>query len=615
MSVNVFKKSIGDLVRVPVITAAMVLLFSVSVFADDNTATITVPSDYTADVTVFQVDGVTVTAEAGAEANTWKIPVEDDSAFITAIQYHGNKSDANSWPEHMATWQVCREVETVTRTETGFSESHEAVVTTVTEDVVTFTANRLRDDILGYGGFAIKPPVKDDDGNVIKTGGIRSYMSVPTSIKSEGLLLDGDKAYTVMEYGHLHIFSRNWNSSSADRMVVGGECVLKSACYIKDSRDIVFKEEGDRTVFANSLFDIADYSVMKYFRGYVKLKSKADGSEVYLYGPVVGRNPKRVAEQALANDSESETIKEFAREVLDIVAADATSPKLNAFFIGDSIMLGKTLRNGVTPSGTPSAQSDYTQTSKQPSVKIGELLAEETGKEVKCTLIANGGATYSEPGANLYNMPRLADIAINTATANGVTPDYIFLLAGVNDWAYKDQGQGIKRNSALFGDIVTDDLDPTGYYVTNEFRHLDRRYYDSDDPTYCMGFDRTLKKLMNAYPSANIVVCSPLRAWWDSGEGTLRINDSTGKKLNDYCYVQKVVSQTYKRDGKNVYFVNLYDLMLEERYMDLPRGENAVPEKSANFARYFPDRFHPTQEGYDIMCQIIIDELKGYGLL
>ena len=359
---------------------------------------------------------------------------------------------------------------------------------------------------------------------------------------------------------------------------------------------------------------------MKYFRGYVKLRSTSDGSEVYLYGPVVGRNPEQIAIQAVERATESETIKAFAREVLNIVTENRSKPTINAFFIGDSIMLGKTLKPGVTPTSSPSAQSDYTQTSKQPSVLISELMADKTNKEVKGTLIANGGATYSQPGSNLYNMPRLADIAISTATAQNVTPDYIFLLAGVNDWAYRDQGQGDHYNSAEFGELVRVESDTEGeapkFYITNEFRHvddLDHRHYPTDKNTYCLGFDRTIQKLMTQYPTAKIIVISPVRAWWDSGQGTVRVNESTNKKLHDYAYVQWAASTTYERDGKNVYYINLYDLMLPA--MGLPTAVGSVPERHSNFATYFPDGFHPTQEGYNILCQIVIDEMEARHLL
>ena len=55
-----------------------------------------------------------------------------------------------------------------------------------------------------------------------------------------------------------------------------------------------------------------------------------------------------------------------------------------------------------------------------------------------------------------------------------------------------------------------------------------------------------------------------------------------------------------------------YDLMLKEEYLDLPHEEGDVPEKDPKFTTYFPDGFHPTQEVYNIMCDVIIDEMDSH---
>lgn len=605
---KIIKKAVSVLVIIAVVSAAYML----PVHADEeDTVIITVPEGYDENVLEIELDGVPVTPHPTDNSNEYSITVNSNSKFITAFKYSGDVTNGNSYPVNMAVWEIDKTVTYETPEGGGFSGTTGDSGEPETIEVVTYSAKRLEgfDDVLGYDGFAIKPPTSE------KSGGIRCSLSIPTDIKENGLVIDDSTEYTVEEYGHLHILSRNWNSSSKYNMRYNDQLVLKASCYVKGRSDHILRVEGDRTIFANSLYDIVDYNVVKHFRGYIRLHKAATNEDVYLYGPVVGRNPYYVAKRAAENTNESASIRAFAAEVKAIVEGDTSDPgnpataseKINAFFIGDSIMMGMTLKDGISIEHGPDTYTNYKQVSRPPSVLIGNGLADKLSRQVDCTLIANGGATYSEPGVNLYNMPDMADTAIQTAEEKQVTPDYIFLMAGVNDWAYQDQGEGSKGNSAVFG------VNHEGRgIITNEFEHLDNPY-SATDKSYCIGVDRTVKKLSEKYPDAKIIVCSPVRAWWDSGPGTTTINRSTGRNLNEYCYVQGSVARHYREDlNKNVYFINLYDDILGP--MGLPTYEGSEPEKGANFRKYFPDGYHPNQSGYNIISDVVIKDMGHLGL-
>lgn len=602
---KILKKVTGILTCVSLMAGAMGMSITTDVHADEHRVTITLPSDYKdaydANKLDVQVDGDSVTITPTANANEFELTVSDNTKFITAFIYKTTDTDTSGIPQSMAVWEVTRR--TQSQSETSTSEST-GETSHNTEEAVTMVVNRLSelDDILGYVGFAIKPPSSN------KSGGLRCSLSISNDLKQNGLVkADGAKEYTVLEYGHLHVLSRNWNAQSKDHMTIGDDLVLKAACYKKGEFDYVLRTEGGRTVFANSLYDIVDYNVVKNFRGYVKLHKEATNEDVYLYGPVVGRNPYYVAQKILEKNTDTPAIIAFSQEVVNYVEGEAASAAAqnakNVFFIGDSIMMGTTLKDGVSQTG-PTNVNNYKQVGRQPSVQIGEALATRLNAKINCTLIANGGATYSEPGANLYNMPDFARRALN----QGKTPDYIFLMAGVNDWAHEDQGEYFNNKKANFGV----NYNGTGV-IYNEFNNP----YSPTDKSYCIGVDRTLKILLDdpALSNTKIIVCSPLRARWVSGPGTVVVNASTGKTLSDYVHVQETVANKYHNDGQhgNVYYIDLYDKILTP--MGLPTSEGSVPEDASNFRSYFPDGYHPNQAGYDVMCSVIIDEMTRLGII
>ncbi|MBR4169370.1 MAG: SGNH/GDSL hydrolase family protein [Lachnospiraceae bacterium] len=563
--------------------------------ADDPSVTITVPGTFAESVMAVERDGVPVAKTATANPREYSILVNENTRFLTVFEYNGDVTNENSYPVHMYVWEINHITE---------PDHYEAV--------------RLEgfDDILGYHGFAIRPA--NAQANV--KSGFRCSLSITTDVKENGLVVGDEQRYTVEEYGHLHIFSRNWTDESYNHMTYGDLLVKNAPCFKRSTgTDIVLRVDGTRTVFANSVYNIVDYNAVKHFRGYIKLHKPSTDEYVYLYGPIVGRNPyyvaKNIHDDATKWAASSPAIKTYIETIIDAVDNPTVPPEpdpVEAIFIGDSIMMGMTLKDGVTD---PDGPEDYVQVTYPPSRRIGALLAERLNTTVNCTLVANGGATYSEPGVNyqegaLANMPLLAARAVELVPALTAN-DYVFIMAGVNDWAYRDQGEeGFDGETALFGEHYGGEV---------KFKVGDHYVpYGPENQSYCIGIDRTIKTLLNTYPTATILVCSPLRALWDSGPGTEVVNASTNKTLSDYCYVQGAIPGWYRtHEGKKIYSLNLYDRIVgdpdaEYKYMNIIA---VVPEYHPNFRNYFPDGYHPNQAGYDIMCRAVIDEMTDQNLL
>ncbi len=583
-----FFKRIGI---VSVITLIAAFLYAIPVFADELTVSITVPSGYDADKLVIERDGVPLDDLATSGHPDYTISVTSSTHFITAVQYNTVLTNSECYPVHMAVWEVCR----------------------VSNEPETYEAFRFTgfDDVLGYSGFAIRPA--SEDGTV--RSGFRCTLKIKNEIKENGLIDDGEARFTVEEYGHLHILSQNWNDASKYHMTFNDMAVLSAPCYNRTSGlDAKIKVESGETFFANSVYNISDYNALKHFRGYIKLR-KNTGETYVLYGPIVGRNPYYVADRIKNDPTKWDSyngpdpavpspIQAYINTIIDTVTnAGPPANHKKALFIGDSIMMGITLKSGRTGENVP---DDFTQVTNTPSRRIGRLLADRLGVSVDCTLIANGGATYSEPGVNgaHSNLPYLAQTAITQLAASSTVPDYIFLLAGVNDWAYENQGEGSHDDSAIFGEHYNGEVK---FYNNVTLTYWD---YVDHDQSYCIGIDRTIKRLHDEYPNAHIMVCSPLRAKKGSGQGTSIANGATGCSLSEYSYVQQAIANRYETINGKVHFVNFYDLILE------PMGiQGTVPENQPNFATYFPDGVHPTQAAYDIVSNIVIDVMTSKNII
>ncbi len=591
--------------------------FAVSVNAKTWNAQIEVPSDFTGNNFEIQVNGVTVDKNlVSGETHKYTVTVNDHTGFVTAIKYKDNGATGfERAPEKMAVW----EVNYFYNAQTG-------------EELTGVIRVPELDNALGYKGFAIKAPATAND-----SGGIRCSLTFDNEIKTNGVPNQGG-GYTIEEYGMLHVFSRNWNASSPEHMTYGGETVETIPCYVKGGinyvHDTITKDGREKTVFAISLNDIVDYNVYKNFRGYVRIrKPSMGGGDVYLYGPIVGKNPYYIAQKYKENyDNGDKSLIGNNQALLDYVnvilgSSSTTVPAddiCDIFFIGDSIMMGETLKSGVafTESTFDYNPSKYYQLSTTPSQVLGQKLTDRFSaaasnhydttqsankwgrnyQKVNCTLIANGGVSYSQPGINSpYNMPYLAEYACHETSA----PEYIFLLAGINDWAFADQGEGENGNISIFGDPNTQNVG-TGYSAT--------------DNSYVIGVDRTIKKLIDTYGTAtNIIVCSPHRALkYESGGGSVYRQRITNRTLEEYSEAQKTIVDKYRNATptkyENVYFIDLYHKLPGSDYLNLS-GDR--PEETSAYLSYYPDRIHPNPTGYSKMCQCILNEmydLSRYGL-
>lgn len=637
---------------------------------DDGTITveIEVPGSWKAGNFDVQVDGVPVSYTDGSGSNKYRLSIDENSGLITAILYNGDIDSEKNYPEHMRVYEIgTKEVET--NTETDISE--EDGEASSSKEIV-YEAKHLEafDDALEYVGFSIRAQSKN-----VKSG-MRFSSSILSSVRNNAIESD-DYTYVVEEYGNIHILSRNWNDDSKYNMVFkDGSDAIRGKCFVRDSMDKIIRrdnegESNERIVFANTLTDIKDFNVSKNFRSYIRLtrrskETRSAGEEIYLYGPSAGRSPYYIASKLIARGTEkNKGILSYSNMIVDTVTGTSTgsetgntnennntnnntnnsanvakrsgyanannntngllttpsadpattpstdpattpstdpattpaaSEKAHALFIGDSVMLGTVLNDGkVRGRGLPrNLSTDYTETHCL-SQLIGSALANELGKEVECKLVGNGGATYSRPGVNLRYMQDITGGAIAEYEMHGdIHPDYIFLLAGVNDWTYTDQGEGEDGNIAVFGNPNTS--------AASEW-------------SYCGGIVKTLAMLTHKYPDSQIVVCSPLRAWMYSGYGSdpESANHATGKTLKQYAQAQGVIVDRYKADGKKVNFVNLYDEILSP--MGLPDRAPQGNTEINNYLNYFPDGYHPSRSAYEVVKNVVINDMKSMHIL
>lgn len=183
----------------------------------------------------------------------------------------------------------------------------------------TATPQPKLQDLLSYDGFSIR--ISGDPGIRVKAG-------IDAMLKNT-LVKSGVGGYKLKEYGILVTEKgADVSNESMDSFVKGGEGVLAGMAYGKDSQgqqiDIVYETVGGRERFTSVLVGIptSSYNKEYRFRSYAVLSK--NGKESVVYGPIVSRSMKSLAEQVIkskdyAEDSDAynylqKIIKEAAYE-------------------------------------------------------------------------------------------------------------------------------------------------------------------------------------------------------------------------------------------------------------------------------------------------------------
>ena len=147
-----------------------------------------------------------------------------------------------------------------------------------------------------------------------------------------------------------------------------------------------------------------------------------------------------------------------------------------------------------------------------------------------------------------------------------------------------------------------DRMDPDADIVvvfggTNDYGHgnaLFGSFDDCDDSTFCGALHVLYRKLIMKYPSAEIVICTPLHRIGEKsplGEGTKLV---PGEPLIEYV-------KAIRRAAED------YSLPL----LDLYACSGLQPEVPVIAERYCPDGLHPNKAGYEILTRRIRNFLEA----
>jgi len=132
---------------------------------------------------------------------------------------------------------------------------------------------------------------------------------------------------------------------------------------------------------------------------------------------------------------------------------------------------------------------------------------------------------------------------------------------------------------------------------TNDHGHGDAPLGTPDDrtpDTFWGACHTMMRSLLETYPDAVIVICTPLHCWC---ENELR---GTGGKGKDYAVLSEyvdIIRQT----------AEFYSLPV----LDLWRISGIQPAVPAIKEKYMPDGCHPNDEGHRILAERIIGFLKA----
>lgn len=161
--------------------------------------------------------------------------------------------------------------------------------------------------------------------------------------------------------------------------------------------------------------------------------------------------------------------------------------------------------------------------------------------------------------------------------SNGTTgdsPDTILIFGGVNDFGTTPADGNIFLKYAELGTMSD---------------------IGSNDPSlsFYAAYSYLLRKLIETYPNVQIICCTPIKMWAYEGRLTsyYPLTNIHGLKMEDFVQAIKDCARTY---GAQV--VDLF---------------NDYPANQTNYLSYHKDVYHPKEEGYAVIEELILNAIKN----
>ena len=227
--------------------------------------TLKIPSGYD---TVIWVDGVPYTSQSVDGGRGVNVEAENAT---TAVVYSYTKDGV---PGGMYVWTL-----------------------TYQNGTYKATAQTGLQDLVSYHGFSMR---------VAGEASMRVKFGMDVDGKAQ-LLADGVNGYRLKEYGTLITTQRDF---AAAPLVIGGEAVERDKAWAasdgSSEADAVYETVAGRARYVTQLAEISSgaYSTAYACRGYVILSK--DGADYVLYGPIVSKTMRGLAEQILQSGAYAE---------------------------------------------------------------------------------------------------------------------------------------------------------------------------------------------------------------------------------------------------------------------------------------------------------------------
>lgn len=158
--------------------------------------------------------------------------------------------------------------------------------------------------------------------------------------------------------------------------------------------------------------------------------------------------------------------------------------------------------------------------------------------------------------------------------ATGDYPDIILIFGGVNDFGTTPADGDVFLKYAELGTMSD---------------------IGSDDPSlsFYAAYSYLLRKLIETYPNVQIICCTPIKMWAYEGRLTsyYPLTNIHGLKMEDFVQAIKDCARTY---GAQV--VDLF---------------NDYPANQTNYLSYHKDVYHPKEEGYAVIEELILNAIKN----